>query len=272
MTVDLDRFEGKFGLLNYHIPYLKQFLSEYDVRGKDILEVGGAMPKEIVIDILGANSWTCTEDPDYDLTLQKDSNQQSIRGETANNPRYTPILKRIEDFEEKYNNTFDCIFSIACFEHIGRFPEALRKMWQVLKPGGKLFSMFSPIWSCHEGHHLYHLDIPNRFLHPGSESPKILQPWEHLLKNRERLYVDLCARFDREFAEQVVYEVHNSPHINRYFSEDFQRFVVDSPFHLEKFFPTFSVPLPEGYQAALETSCPGYKRFDNMGLYLFASK
>jgi hypothetical protein len=37
----IEIFKGKFNLLSYHIPYLKQFCTEFDVRGRDILEVGG---------------------------------------------------------------------------------------------------------------------------------------------------------------------------------------------------------------------------------------
>ena len=35
------------------------------VRGLDILEIGGALPAELTIDQLGANSWTCVEKMDY---------------------------------------------------------------------------------------------------------------------------------------------------------------------------------------------------------------
>jgi SAM-dependent methyltransferase len=266
---ELDKFGGKFGLLEYHIPYLKQFCSEYDIRGKDVLEVGGAMPVEIVIDFLKANSWTCTEDPMYDKVLGNAANQQT-RNEAKQNDSYHAILKNIEEFDTSFNEKFDCIFSIACFEHISKLPEALDKMWAVLKPGGKLFSMFSPIWSCHDGHHLYHLKPPERFAE--LEDQRILSPWEHLLKTRRGLHGDLKARFDTEFADRVIYEVFNNPHINRYFSEDYQYVFENSLFKLDKFFPSYEIAIPEPYQKRLEEICYGYKKFSNMGFYVFISK
>lgn len=266
---ELDKFDGKFNLFSYHLPYLKQFCSEFDVRGKDILEVGGAMPDEIVIDFLKANSWTCTEDPTYDQVLGVAANQQtlSIRKQSAS---YTTILKNIEDFDSSLNEKFDCIFSIACFEHIAKLPQALNKMWDVLKPGGKLFSMFSPIWSCHDGHHLYHLTVPDRFFNHSEK--KILAPWEHLLKTRRDLHRDLRLRFDAEFADQVIYEAFNNPHINRYFSEDYEFIFKNSRFNLDKFFPTFEANVSEPYQKSLEAACYGYKKFSNMGFYVYISK
>jgi SAM-dependent methyltransferase len=266
---ELDKFAGKFDLLEYHLPYLKQFCSEFDVRGKDILEVGGAMPSEIVIDYLKANSWTCTEDPTYDRVLGAVANQQTLSVRAQRNS-YTTILKNIEEFDTSLNEKFDCIFSIACFEHISKLPEAVNKMWSVLKPGGKLFSMFSPIWSCHDGHHLYHLNIPEKFSERNIQ--KILDPWEHLLKTRRELHSDLKIKFDAEFADRVMYEAFNNPHINRYFSEDYEYIFRNSLFKLEKFFPSYEISVPEPYQKRLETVCYGYKKFSNMGFYVYVSK
>ncbi len=266
---ELDRFYGKFNLLEYHIPCLKQFLSEYDVRGKDILEVGGAMPSEIVIDFLQANSWTCTEDPMYDQVLGTVANQQTLGGRKSRTS-YTTILRNIEDFDTSLNEKFDCIFSIACFEHVAKLPQALNKMWNVLKPGGKLFSMFSPIWSCHEGHHLFHLTIPDKFAEQNRQL--ILDPWEHLIKPKRELHNDLRVRFDAEFADCVMYETFNNPHINRFFSEDYEQIFRNSPFYLEKFYPSYEVTVPEGYQQRLEQVCYGYKKFTNMGFYVYVSK
>jgi SAM-dependent methyltransferase len=266
---ELDRFEGSFGLLSYHLPYLKQFCSEFDVRGRDILEVGGAMPAEIVVNFLKANSWTCTEAPTYDMVLGGPANQQTLY-QCNQSDSYATILKNIEDFDDSTNEKFDCIFSVACFEHIAKLPVALDRMWAVLKPGGKLFSMFSPIWSCSDGHHLYHLTIPERFSDQGHK--KILDPWEHLLKSRKDLHKDLKLKYDTEFADRVIYEVFNNPHINRYFSEDYDYIFKNSKFKLDKFFPSYEIDVPPSYQRALEATCFGYKKFTNQGFYVYISK
>jgi len=227
------------------------------------------MPSQIVIDFLKANSWTATENPLYDSEVGKLSNQSKLNQQLEINQRYKIIYKNIEDIEENYNNSFDCIFSIACFEHISRLPEAFDKMWRLLKPGGKLFSMFSPIWSCYDGHHLYHLKIPERF---GFKEKKILSPWDHILKTRYQLHKELSGKFDRSFADEIIYHTFNNNHINRYFFEDYQYIFENSNFNLDKLFPTYKVDVPEPYQIELERMSPGYKNFSHMGWYLYLSK
>lgn len=261
----LDALGIKYSLLPYQIPYLKQFLTVGDVRGRDVLEVGGALPREIVIDCLGSNSWTCTESPAYDEELGT-ANQQTIAGFSSQEGAYRTLLRNIEDFDSGYDGKFDYIFSIACFEHIAKFPQALDAMYRCLRPGGILFSMFSPLWSSHSGHHLYHIQIPERFARDATTP--ILLPWEHLLKNRRTLHQDLEQRFDRAFADELIYHTYNSPHINRYFTEDFVHIINLSKFHVTKMGRSFFWPMPEGYQAALERACPGYHWFDNQGMYL----
>jgi SAM-dependent methyltransferase len=270
MSNELELLAQKYKLLSYHVPYLTQFLSVYDVKGKDVLEVGGAMPREIVIDHLGANSWTCTESPQYDEELGE-ANQQTLSGATSAGGNYHTLLKNVEDFGLEQEGQFDCIFSIACFEHIAKFPQALDTMYRCLKPGGVMFSMYSPIWSSFSGAHIGHLSVPDRFDATRTDG-QILLYWEHLLKPRYALHKTLEARFDRAFADEVLYLVHNSPHINRYYTEDYMQFIQDSKFTINQMLLTFRMPMPEGYQAALELACPGYKHFDNQGLYLVLTK
>jgi hypothetical protein len=119
---DIATIGKKYLLSDYHINYLFQFITEYDPTGKDILEVGGAMPPEIVIDLFKANSWTATEAPNYDLDLNSPSNQQTIlNSQGLNQENYKAILKNIEDYDGNLSGSYDCIFSIACFEHIAKF-------------------------------------------------------------------------------------------------------------------------------------------------------
>ena len=60
----VDTIKAKYGL-TYQIPYYEQFISEIAIEGLDVLEVGGAMPSELVIDFSKVNSWTSIESPDY---------------------------------------------------------------------------------------------------------------------------------------------------------------------------------------------------------------
>ena len=130
-------------------------------------------------------------------------------------------------------------------------------MLQYLKPGGKLFTMHSPIWSAFDGHHIP-IGIPERFNKQLPQQSYIFQPWGHLVQTRNQTFADIKNRFDSTFAEEVIYNTYNSNHINRYFSEDYQ---ITFPRN----------PSPE-IQAALESRFPGYKQFGNNGIYAILRK
>lgn len=67
-----------------------------------------------------------------------------------------------EDLPHK-NSLFDLIFSLNAFEHIRDPRQALAEIRRVLKPGGRAFLQFSPIYFADVGSHLWDqglLDIP----------------------------------------------------------------------------------------------------------------
>jgi SAM-dependent methyltransferase len=260
----IEEVSAKYSL-TYHISYLKYFLKHFDPCGKDILEVGGALPRELVIDCLGCNNWTCTESPDYDDELGE-ANQQTILSPQKVDHRYSAVMSNIECFDDSHIGRYDCIFSIACFEHIARLPEALEAMYRFLKPGGLLFSAFAPVWSSYAGHHLMHCKTAEQC---GLSSYKeILGPWEHLLKPRYQLHKELTQRFDNAFADEIIYNTYNSPHINRYFTEDYMEVIYRTRFRVEEFSGTFIDEVPDNMRQALEVANPGYKMFANQGITL----
>ena len=186
------------------------------LRGLDVLEVGGALPASLVIDHLGCNSWTAIEAPSYDEELgaanQFHRNDQDREYQQKHASSYRHLYLDIEAIPEEHFEQYDLIFSIACFEHINRLPQALRVMHRCLKPGGRLFTMHSPIWSAYDGiifpltcHHVSNSQEIKNFQFFG--------PWEHLLLKRCEAYKVLKQRFDSEFAEEVIYYAYNSDHI-----------------------------------------------------------
>jgi SAM-dependent methyltransferase len=256
--------------LSYHIPYFRQFLTEFNPEGKDILEVGGLLPKELVIDLAKSNYWLGIESRAYEQELGGNANQQSNIPE-SNSLSHQRLIVNVEDYVDGNEEKFDCIFSIACFEHIGRFPEALNSMWRLLKSGGCLFSMYSPIWSSYGGHHLMHVKLPEQFKDYRPDGT-ILNPWEHISLPRFQLHNVLKSRYDAAFADELVWQIFNSTHINRYFFEDYIYTLQNSKFVLEKVFGTFNVPIDERTQNVLESTNVGYKNFSNQGIYLFIRK
>jgi len=261
--------------LSYHIPYLDTCSQKVPLRGLDVLEIGGSLPASLVIDHLGCNSWTAVEAPSYDEELGKANQFHRNLAEKQRlhdlSQKYRHYYCNAEELGEEHLNQYDLIFSIACFEHINRLPLALEKMLQCLKPGGKLFTMHSPIWSAFDGHHLP-IHIPNRFDKQTSQQNYIFKPWGHLLQSRRQTFADIKARFDSTFAEEVIYHTYNSNHINRYFSEDYQSVFDASGFEIVEYHITFPRNPTAEVQAKLEQRFPGYKQFGNNGIYAILQK
>ena len=165
---------------------------------------------------------------------------------------------------------FDIVFSIAAFEHILRMPAALDRIFAALKPGGKVFTMFSPIWSAHDGHHLPKMVDGEGRTFGFSKSP--VPPWGHLLMRPSALMKFLQQQTDTATAAKIVYYIFHSPHINRLFTEDYAEFFEASRFRVQILSPTFSVPVPSQLQAELSRLHPGRTHFGNNGLLAVLSK
>lgn len=261
--------------LSYHLPYLDICQQKIPLENLDVLEIGGALPASLVIEHLKCKSWAGVEAPSYDTELG--AANQFHRNKAENElalklgKRYQHFYCNAEDLEAEHNEYYDLIFSIACFEHINRLPLALKRMLDYLKPGGKLFTMHSPIWSAFDGHHLP-INIPERFDRSRAEQSYIFKPWGHLLQSRSETYMDIYNRFDKDFAEEIIYNTYNSNHINRYFSEDYFNIIQASEFEILEYQITFPRHPTPDIQAKLEAKFPGYKEFSNNGIYAILQK
>ena len=264
----LNHYQQVFSL-SYHLNYLEVCRQRIPLQGLDVLEVGGAMPASLVIDHLGCNSWTGVEAPSYDQELGEANQFHRNTGELQLQQRlqgcYRHLYINIEEISSDHFQKYDLIFSIACFEHIARLPLALEIMCRCLRPGGKLFTMHSPIWSAFDGHHLP-VGIPDRFDQSNPACKQIFLPWMHLLQTRLQTYQDILRRFDRDFAEEIVYYTYNSGHINRYFSEDYLGIFQSSSFEVLEYQITFPFNASPEVQQALEARYPGYSQFNNNGV------
>lgn len=175
---------------------------EAGFRGKDVIEVGGAVPAEHAL-ATGARSWSgfylgakpaC--EPGYE-----------IRNADA---RTIPWP----------DQSFDLAFSSCAFEHINDLPVALREIARVLRPGGLLVTSFAPIWSCAVGHHLWGRLADGarvHFLDP------IVPLFGHLLLEEGELAWFLEQTVGRETGVRFAELVARHPHINRVHEEQYRR-------------------------------------------------
>ena len=278
----IEDLKRKYGL-SYHIHFADLAQQLVGLADKRVLEVGGSLPSGLVLDDLGAQQWLALEEPDYwDETLSTGlvlgtpppltgQRRRFNEATPATLDRHNLLYGRIEDLPEALHGHFDVVFSIAAFEHIAKLPAALDKMFCALRPGGRLFSLFSPIWSAHDGHHLPEIQDQAGNQYNFGKSP--IPPWGHLLMRPMEMLDHLLAQgCDKAFAREVVYYVYSSNHINRFFLDDFLEIVQRSDFKVAQATPMFPVPVPAATQARLEQLHPGRKNFSNDGLLLVLEK
>ncbi|MEH2141975.1 glycosyltransferase [Nostoc sp.] len=279
---NISECQAKFNL-SYHVNFAHWCEQLVGFADKDVLEVGGSLPQEFVFNYLNTKTWTALESLEYDNSLKGVSDcslasslpkMTDISNLEFNNQKldnYTFFAANIEDLPLEHYNQYDLIFSIAAFEHIHKIPSALEKMFLALKPGGQVFTVFSPIWSAHDGHHLPLITEVNqkRTFH-FHNSP--IPPWGHLFMKTAELCHYLYQFTNKETADLMTYYVYNSPHINRFFTEDYVEFINQSSFKIKRLDSIGLIPIPEEIQKKLETLYPGRNQFANNGILAVLEK
>ncbi len=130
--------------------------------------------------------------------------------------------------------------------------------------------MFSPIWSAPNGHHLPQIIDKQGNSFDFGNSP--IPPWGHLLMRPAQLCQYLYQFTDKETADLMVYYVYNSPHINRFFTEDYIEFINQSAFKEIKIELTFNASINQETQLSLERLYPDRNHFANNGILLILEK
>jgi cephalosporin hydroxylase/SAM-dependent methyltransferase len=279
---NISECQAKFNL-SYHVSYAYTCQQLVGFEGKDVLEVGGSLPKEFVLDYLNVKSWSAIETPDYEVALKavgglshkgtiitdiKDNSNLGYQNRKLS--QYNLFLENIENLPLEYYSKYDLVFSIAAFEHIQKFPLALEKMFLALKPGGQLFSAFSPIWSGYSGHHLPKITDQQGNSFDFGNSP--IPPWGHLLMKPPELCQYLYQFTDKATADLIVYYVYSSPHINRFFTEDYIAFIKQSSFTVSRLDLIFPSRIEKEIQLELERYFPGRNKFKNTGILAILKK
>jgi SAM-dependent methyltransferase len=278
---EVAEYQRRHGL-SYHVPYALEAESQIGLRGKAVIEIGGSLPERFVRDALGVRGWFAIEEMAYWHEMQGSGgahgnppDQGAVRRVADATPgdaaaAYGVFAGRVEELPDTLHGQFDAAFSIAAFEHIDRLALTLDGIHAALRPGGLLFSMFSPIWSAHDGHHLPVIRDRQGREFNFARSP--IPPWGHLMMRPPELFQYLLAHTDRETAGEIVYYVHHSPHINRLFTEDYVAYCQQSEFELLRCDATFAAEVPPDLQRELERRHPGYRRFKNNGMLVILRK
>ncbi len=279
----IPKCQHEFGL-TYHVPYALHCDQLIGFSAKRILEVGGSLPPGFVFDYLEAESWTALETSEYENALIEASgitHQGTVLKQDhkaiplsdnfgPGDENYNFFLGNIENLPDAFCERFDLVFSIASFEHILRFPEALERMYFALRPEGKVFSIFSPIWSAHNGHHLPKITDKSGRECNGVNCP--IPPWSHLLMRPPEMYQHLRNHTDKDTASLMVYYIYNAPVLNRLFTEDYIEYFKQCPFEIERLDLTHPIEIDQKVERQLSKIHPRHKHFANGGILVVLRK
>lgn len=183
------------------------------VEGKEVLEIGGRLPRGFV-EAAGPKSWTCV-----DLLIEEevdDGFYRLVPGDAAELPLVDECV--------------DVVFSSSAFEHISHLGPSLAEMARVLRPGGGVYSDFSPIWSSAQGHHLR--GRAREVLKTAGMWPP--PPWFHLTKTRREMREYLGEKLSAEDQRTVERWLYRRPNLNRLFYEDYVHLFHASPLRVRR--------------------------------------
>jgi len=110
------------------------------------------------------------------------------------------------------DESFDAVISIATFEHIYDVEKALREIKRVLKPSGKFYTYFEPIWTSAAGHHFVKNGTWNR------KHLELIPPWGHLYMNEQQMFEylkNLGISVSEELLDNIIQFIYHSNIINR---------------------------------------------------------
>ena len=119
------------------------------------------------------------------------------------------------------DNCVDLVISHNVFEHIQGLKKAVSEMIRVLKPGGKLYTFFAPIWSSAFGHHYYEDD--------GSKVFSIFPEYSHLYFKKEELRKIIFKHIGHFKKERIIAENYIFGNgCNKLFPEDYRNLFINN--------------------------------------------
>lgn len=151
-------------------------------RGSCSLEIGGAGGLLAGMFAQKYGQVTCTDIVDWEaqyngqfVALLREKFERNGR---VYDPRKVDLKVADAQALNFADDAFDFVFSLNAFEHIPDPAAALREAIRVVRPGGRVYIQFDPVWTADSGSH---------FLH------RIGQPWAHLVMTDDEVSALMMA-------------------------------------------------------------------------------
>jgi len=277
-----DYYINNYGMHDYMISFFNDITSCIDLSGKRVLEIGGSHhPVELAIGDSGAKKWVCVDKPWIYNSQSDDTHFKNIPvlklGDVAldsalKDNDYILFNNYGEDITDDFYDKFDVCISICSFEHIKLLPIVLDKIYNSLKKGGILYSVFAPIWSSVEGNHLWIEEEGVKITHgAGFGYPEELR-LVHLTKGYAETYELLEKRFGVEAAKKHVFNFRNPDFTNNLFYEDYIYLMHKTAFGRKSVSPLYFHNIIQQDMILLQNLYPGYNAFDVGGVVIQAVK
>lgn len=193
----------------YHYLFIDNASRLLDFQGKTVLEVGcgsGEMLKEMARRL----------SPRLIAGIDSNLGMWSASPATADNWEIAELDATNTGYPD---NFFDIVISVGVFEHVIDLKGALREAGRVLKPSGKLYTEFSPIWSSVIGHHYNFWVEKDAGLIPG---------WGHLWMSEAQMLEYLAPRIGEGRAGRACLDIYRGGGINRLSRMDYYHIFLNS--------------------------------------------
>lgn len=204
---------------------LHNFLLQYDVNEKKVLEVGGVINENDIKEI--KVKWTSVDPLYTPLEKYELINSDKILG---NKVKHIKEDITTVSFRE---NEFDYIFSCNAFQHINDLAKAFSNFYKWLNKDGILYSHFGPIWSAPDGCHIEGLEY-NGMIYNFWEH-KLVPYWSHLVFSQQEMQAFLDVFYPSDFTTKIVRAIYESNWINRFKFSDYKKLIKDPRWEIINF-------------------------------------
>ncbi len=170
---------------------------------------------------------------------------------TLNYPQHQEIVSfHHMDLKEYPDETFDILVSKDTFEHIIDLPGMLAEMKRRLKPGGRIYAGFGPLYNSPYGDH-------------GTAKSRI--PWAHLVMGDD----ELVRRVDTRWTKKVS-SIHDLG-LNRLAYSDYVRILNESELKIV-YFQTNCSDKYSSKVLSLLRKIPGFEEYFTHNIYCILEK